>query len=116
MKHVFPVYKKIDNFDGFIFIETLHLTLNTLQPVIIKTHVIKSDEAVKDCEVDGVKVKPLHKAICGATVTGEYKEKLYDFLELEEIIIKVDNGETEWYRSLCRNCLTQASFILGVLS
>lgn len=104
----------IDN--GFMWIESLFLTLNVTQPVIVQIHVIRSTDATEGLTIDGVSVRPVHKAICNSTVTGEYKGFVPDFFKIETMIDSVDNKDTKWYISYCRSCLVQASFLTGVAS
>lgn len=111
---MFNVVDRKVEFAGFTWFSSLFLSSNVLQPVLLVEHVVSSDMVEPEKFVDGVRVRPHMKVLCGETVSGDFGGKVPDFTGIEELVIKVDLGEKLHYRSYCRSCLVQASFITGV--
>lgn len=101
----------------FVWFSSLFLSSNMLRPVELNYHVVGADEVIPEKHVDGVRVRSRVKVLCGQEVTGDFNDSVPDFEGLENIISAVDYyGNGFNYKTYCRSCLVQASFLTAVSS
>lgn len=95
---------------------SLSLSLNSQKPVNVLYHVVHSKFVRPEVFINGVKTRHTVQVLCGSKVTGDFEDSVPSFEVLEGFISMVDRGEALAYKSFCRSCLVQASFINGVYS
>lgn len=108
------ILKSETGFNGFTWFASLFLSTSLVSPVELTYHVVSSSLVEPEKFVDGVRVRSRVKVLCGSEISGDFEGETPGFEGLEKLIDISGSKKNFLYKSYCRACLVQASFLSGV--